>query len=215
MINSDLPSLGQLFDAATIPRWLLGGEELATGLFHLPIILEAPSAQKMCHRPEKVVIWWSKVWAVSWMGHELDAFQLPDVLEPLSLFRSYRLFFRRVAYLVVLFLRAEKANQVPIFFCMRTCHIIAFNFAYFFGSCSRFVVLFPVVTQKYANFRFLALHFDILAKFELRVSTTFFVFWTRPWGTSKHRTYSCYITLLGRPGNEDEKFRPKKARELS
>ena len=80
--------------------------------------------------------------------------------------------------------------------------------------CS-FVVLFPVVTQKYANFRFLALHFDTVAKFELWVSTTFFVFWTRPWGTSKHRTYSCYITLLGRLGNEDEKFRPKKARELS
>ncbi len=74
-----LPSFCELFDAAAIPRLLLGGEELSTGLFHLMIIIEAPPAQEMSHGPKQVVIGWCKVRTVSWMRQELDALQLPDI----------------------------------------------------------------------------------------------------------------------------------------
>ena len=70
MIYGPLLSFSQLLDATAIPHWLLGGEELSAGRFHLPIILEVPSAQEMSHRPEKVVVGWRKVRTVSGMGLE-------------------------------------------------------------------------------------------------------------------------------------------------
>ena len=66
-------SFCELFDAAAIPRLLLRGEELSASLFHLLIIIEAPPAQEMSHRPEQVVIRWRKVRTVSCLGQEVDS----------------------------------------------------------------------------------------------------------------------------------------------